>query len=373
MREELEDAGLQVRLQNVTSKPYYNFTSGRNRTRPNVIARTGKGNGTKLILNGHIDTVSGDTMKHAFDPHVVGGKLYGRGSSDMKGGVASIVAAAEAIVESDLDLGGELVLSLVVDEETSGTGTLEFLKTETGDFCIVAEPTNNTLGIAQAGYLDFNIYSKGEARHGQTTLPELWANAFVQASNLCNRILADRRIVTKKKYNGLLMKTTFNFSPAPYPTLPSGAWMTMEEFRINCLLGVIAERSIAKSTKAGKMAMGRIKKKVAESNREGQANRFELLDIKPGFIQAPNAYTKAFERTMQYVLGHHRHSYVYSFCDSSYFYRAGIPTILFGPGRMELGHGTKEYINISQVKDATAVFAHAIENILGSSSSTASR
>lgn len=166
-------------------------------------------------------------MKHAFNPHVINGKLFGRGSSDMKGGVASIVAAAEAIVESDLDLDGVLVLSLVVDEETSGTGTLEFLKSETGDFCIVAEPTDNTLGIAQAGYLDFNIYSKGEARHGQTTLPELWANAFVQASNLCNRILADKRIITKKKHDGLIMKTTFNFSPAPYPTLPSGAWMTM--------------------------------------------------------------------------------------------------------------------------------------------------
>jgi acetylornithine deacetylase/succinyl-diaminopimelate desuccinylase-like protein len=110
----------------------------------------------------------------------------------------------------------------------------------------------------------------------------------------------------------------------------------------------------------------KIKKKVAESNREGQANRFELLDIKPGFIQSPNAYTDAFERAMQHALGHHRHSYVYSFCDSSYFYRAGIPTVLFGPGRMELGHGTNEYVNINQVKDATEVFAHSIENILSS-------
>ena len=84
LKEELEDAGLQVSLQRVTSKPYWEFAGGRSRTRYNVIARTGKKGGKKLILNGHIDTVSGDTMDRPFDPRIVGDKMYGRGSSDMK-------------------------------------------------------------------------------------------------------------------------------------------------------------------------------------------------------------------------------------------------------------------------------------------------
>jgi len=86
--------------------------------------------------------------------------------------------------------------------------------------------------------------------------------------------------------------------------------------------------------------------------------------LKPGFIQAKNAYTKAFDDAMQKALGHHRHSYVLSFCDASYIYLQNIPTILFGPGKMEQGHSTNEYTSISQVKDATSVYTHAINNIL---------
>ena len=364
LKEELEDAGLRVSLQRVTSKPYWEFAGGRSRTRYNVIARTGKKGGKKLILNGHIDTVSGDTMDRPFDPRIVGDKMYGRGSSDMKGGDAAIVAAAEAVCESHLNLNGELVLSLVVDEETFGQGTKDFLKEERGDFAIVAEPTENTLGIAQAGYMDFNIYSKGEARHGQTTLPDLWASAFVQATSTCNRILDDKRIIQEKRCDGFMMRTTFNFSPAQYASLPSLSWMTMEEFRINCLLGLIPEPTSAKSALSADAAFHYVKDLVADSNRKGQRNRFELVDLKTGFIQEENAYTKAFEKAMQNVLGHHKHSYVLSFCDASYFYLAGIPTILFGPGKMELGHGTNEYTSIRQVKEATSVFAHAIDNIL---------
>jgi len=363
LREELESSGLKVTLQQVTSKPYWAYEGGRSHTRPNVIARTGRRGGRKLILNGHIDTVSGATMKHPFEPRAHGDKLYGRGSSDMKGGVAAIVAAAEAILESRRKLKGELVLSLVVDEETLGKGTTDFLKAEKGDFAVVAEPTQNTLGIAQAGYLDFNIYSQGESRHGQTTRPSLWASAFVQATNVCNKILSDDKII-RQRSGALGMETTFNFSPTSFRPPPSLAWMTMEEYRVNCLLGLIPETTLARSTRSAKAIVDHIKRIIRESNADGQRNRLEVADLKPGFVQSKNVYTKAFERAMQTALGHHRHSYVLSFCDASYIYLAKIPTILFGPGKMELGHSTNEYTSIHQVKDATSVFAHAIDNIL---------
>jgi acetylornithine deacetylase/succinyl-diaminopimelate desuccinylase-like protein len=367
LREELESAGLEVELQQVTSSPYYGFEKGRARTRPNVIARTGFKDRTKLILNGHIDTVTGDTMKRAFEPREVGDKLYGRGSSDMKGGVAAIVAATEAVRESNPNLEGQIVLSLVVDEETRGQGTKEFLKKEQGDFAIVAEPTENTLGLAQAGYLDFNIYSRGQSRHGQTTLPELWTSAFVQTTNLCNLILEDKMILRQKRHNGLHMSSTFNFSPTAYAPPPSYSWMTMEEFRANCLLGLIPETTIRKSAQSARTALNRIKKTVVKGNRHGQRSRFELIDSNLGFIQAENGYTKNLEKAMDKILGHHRHSYMLSFCDAAYFYRAGIPTVLFGPGRMDLGHSTRECTSKRQVMEATSVFAYAIENILKSS------
>jgi len=368
LKEELQDAGLEVKLHQVTSEPYWAFVKGRRRTRANVIARTGNKNGTKLILNGHMDTVSGDTMERAFQPRVVGDRLYGRGSADMKGGVAAMIAAAEAVQESSPSLKGELVLSLVVDEETRGQGTKEFLEQEHGDFAIVAEPTGNTLAIAQAGYVDFNISSLGQSRHGQSALPELWTSAFVQATHLCNRILEDKTLMRKKSYGGLDMRATFNFSPTHYAPPPSYAWMTLEEFRVNCLLGVIPGATISGSQASIDRSMKRIKELVAMSNRQGQRNRLEVVDTGLGFIQAANAHTRTFERAMRRVLGHSRHSYMYSFCDAAYFYRANIPTIVFGPGTLREAHGTKEYVSMRQVVGATSVLAHAVERILANTS-----
>ena len=112
--------------------------------------------------------------------------------------------------------------------------------------------------------------------------------------------------------------------------------------------------------------MNRIKKTIVKGNRHGQRSRFELIDSNLGFIQAENGYTKSLENAMDKILGHHRHSYMLSFCDAAYFYRAGIPTVLFGPGRMDLGHSTRECTSKRQVMEATSVFAYAIENILKS-------
>jgi acetylornithine deacetylase/succinyl-diaminopimelate desuccinylase-like protein len=333
-------------------------------TRPNVIARIGRKGGIKLILNGHVDTVSGSNMKKPFEPRVAGDRLYGRGSSDMKGGVAAIVAAAEAIQESSHDLNGELVLSLVVDEETLGKGTIDFLKKESGDFAIVAEPTENTLGIAQAGYVDFDISCRGESRHGQTTLPNLWASAFLQAADICNRIAEDRSLIRKQKQMNVEMNTTYNASPVQPAVSSSFAWMTVEEFTVNCLLGLIPGRTVEDSERLAKTVFNRIKRHVTEANRRGQKSAVTKAHWNIGFVQARNTYVRSFERAMDKVLGHHQASYVLSFCDATHFYRANIPTILFGPGKMKLGHSTNEYTSVRQVKDATSVLAYAIENIL---------
>lgn len=366
LRDELKNAGFQVKLQPITST--YTIAGPRGHkafTRPNVIARIGEKNrGPKLILNGHLDTVSCVNMKKPFQPRVQGGKLYGRGSSDMKGGVAAIVAAAEGIQASSEPLRGELVLSLVVDEETLGFGTKGFLDEESGDLAIVAEPTENTVGLAQAGYLDFDITCKGESRHGQTTLPQAWSSAFLQASNILNQITNDPALIRRQKWNGVSMESTFNATPVRPIVRPSLAWMTLEEFTVNCLLGLIPGRSVHDSERVAKAALNRVKHHITNANTHGHNGSVRRSSWDIGFIQPSIGYVRGFEKAMRKVLGHSKRSYVLSFCDATHFYRAGIPTLLFGPGRMELGHSSNEYVSIRQVKDATGVFAHAIENML---------
>ena len=117
--------------------------------RPSVVARFGNGDRPALAWNGHLDVVpAGDlsAWRHPpFGAEVVDGALIGRGAADMKGGIASALAAVSAIRRSGVELGGRLDLHLAADEELAGLhGTKVLL--ERGyldqDAAIVGEPTN---------------------------------------------------------------------------------------------------------------------------------------------------------------------------------------------------------------------------------------
>ena len=95
--------------------------------RPQLVARfAGAGGGRSLLLNGHIDVVSGEPKARWTDdpntPVVRDGKLYGRGSCDMKGGVAAMVLAAEMLARLGVRLAGDLIVNTITDEESTGAG-----------------------------------------------------------------------------------------------------------------------------------------------------------------------------------------------------------------------------------------------------------
>ncbi|MBW7455794.1 M20/M25/M40 family metallo-hydrolase, partial [Paenibacillus sepulcri] len=100
--------------------------------RPNVVGVwKGTGGGRSLILNGHIDTMPFDQLdkwtSHPLQPTRSEGKLYGRGSCDMKAGVAAMIMAVENLVKHGMRLKGDVILQSVVDEEGGGNGTLACL------------------------------------------------------------------------------------------------------------------------------------------------------------------------------------------------------------------------------------------------------
>ena len=153
----LKEAGFKVFLQEVM------------KDRPNVIGiLQGKGNGYSLMLNGHLDTVEVNKMKiNPFSGEVKNGRIYGRGAADMKGALAAMIIASEAIKELNFELKGDLIISGCVDEEGKGIGG-KYLA-ESGlkaDMAIVGEPTGLKLGIAHKGLTFIDIIAKGKAIHG---------------------------------------------------------------------------------------------------------------------------------------------------------------------------------------------------------------
>src|SRR5207237_394650 len=126
-------------------------------TRPNVAAvRKGTGNGKSLILSGHIDTVPAGSepwTRNPFSGEIEGNHLYGRGSNDMKAGVATNLFVTEIIAELGVELAGDLTVETVVDEEFGGVnGTLAGrLAGYVADAAIISEPTALRICPAQRG------------------------------------------------------------------------------------------------------------------------------------------------------------------------------------------------------------------------------
>lgn len=148
-----------------------------------------------FCLQGHYDTVpaSGDWEMDPYDPRVVENKLYGLGSSDMKGGLASMMVAAKAIVQSKVALEGSLSFLATPDEEfPSGAGLAYFL--EKGivdpDYAVVGEPSGvRNIHIGMKGGIWGDIVVKGRAAHGSQ--PFAGVNAFEKMVDVACAVRAD--------------------------------------------------------------------------------------------------------------------------------------------------------------------------------------
>jgi acetylornithine deacetylase len=126
--------------------------------------------GPRILLVGHVDVVPPGEPKTwtspAFEPDVRNGLLYGRGACDMKGGVVAILETMRLLSDMDIVQRGEVVAVAVPAEEDGGAGSLAAIRAGyTGDYCVIAEPTNLEVVIAHAGAITFTLDVPGKAAH----------------------------------------------------------------------------------------------------------------------------------------------------------------------------------------------------------------
>ena len=136
-----------------------------------VVGSMGRGEGPSLILNGHVDVVpAGEPEGWSVEPWqatIRGGRVYGRGALDMKGGLCCALFAAKAVRDAGMELDGRLHIMSVIGEEDGGCGTLAAVQRGyRADGAVVMEPTEVMIAPAQAGALNFRIKVPGRAAHG---------------------------------------------------------------------------------------------------------------------------------------------------------------------------------------------------------------
>jgi acetylornithine deacetylase len=169
--------------------------------RPQLVARfPGAGSGPSLLFNGHIDAVSPEPVdqwtSHPFEAEIRDGNLYGRGSCDMKGGIASMVFAAEVLAELGVGLAGDVFVTTNTDEESSGAGGLALvLKGVTADAGIVTEPTNFDVWISCRGTSYALVTVPGRPGHAEVFQPHWREGGAVNAIEKAQVVLdAIRRL-----------------------------------------------------------------------------------------------------------------------------------------------------------------------------------
>ena len=160
----------EIDLDDVRWHPAYGAEIERDRA-IGVLGSWGQGQGRSLILNGHVDVVpAGEPGRWTVPPYlgtVRDGRVYGRGSVDMKGGLCCAIHAVRALMDAGIDLKGQVMIQPVAGEEDGGVGTLAaMLRGHTADAAIVLEPTELAIAPAQAGALSFRITIPGLAAHG---------------------------------------------------------------------------------------------------------------------------------------------------------------------------------------------------------------
>jgi acetylornithine deacetylase len=154
--------------------------------RPNVVGiLRGSGTGRSLLLNAHMDTVGVAGMDAPFEPTVRDGRMYGRGTQDMKASLAAQLEAARLLAHADAPLAGDLIVAAVSDEEHKSVGTEALVERYAPEGAVVTEPTDMELAIAHKGFVWIDIETHGRAAHGSRPKEGIDANMHM------GRVLAE--------------------------------------------------------------------------------------------------------------------------------------------------------------------------------------
>ncbi|MET1086812.1 MAG: ArgE/DapE family deacylase [Arthrobacter sp.] len=154
--------------------------------RPSIVAvAPGTGHGRNLMFNGHLDTVTlAGYDGEPLEPRIEDGRMYGRGTFDMKAGIAAMMVAATAAASRPHR--GDIIVALVADEEFASAGTEEVLRHFTADAAIISEPTHEDIVVAHRGFAWFDVTIHGIAAHGSR--PDLGVDAIAKAGRFLTGI-----------------------------------------------------------------------------------------------------------------------------------------------------------------------------------------
>lgn len=339
---------------------------------PNVVAiKRGTCGGRSIILNGHIDVVPegdlGQWDSEPFSGEIKDGKLYGRGSTDMKGGNVSLLLAIEVLQALGIKLKGDIIFQSVIEEESGGAGTLAaILRGYNADAAIIPEPTNMRIFPKQQGSMWFRLKVKGRSAHGGTRYEGVSAidKAFIVTKYLHE---------LEKKRNERITDPLYEKVPIPIPInigmIQGGKWPSSvaDLVTLEGRMGVAPEETMDNA----KQELQHWLTKLGEKDEWFSTNPVSLewfgARWVPGTIPLNHPLMTILTDQYKKVLA--RDPVIEASpwgTDGGLLDKVGnIPTIVFGPGTTEVAHFPNEYIVLKQVFETAEIIALTLINWCG--------
>jgi succinyl-diaminopimelate desuccinylase len=356
IRLELDRLGLAYRLVEVPGFP--------DKPRFNLLSFWGDGQRT-LYFHGHYDVVPAQSRAQ-FNPRIENGRLYGRGSSDMKTGLAAMIYAAYLLKELQVPLQGRIGLCLVADEETGGLGGSHYLDQmgllgQDAMAMLTPEPTGGVIWNANRGAVTLQITVKGKAAH--VGLQHQGINAFTQMLQVATGLQTLKaevemrktgyRIAPEEAARSILMLGGRVEGGTNFNVVPEVCSFTLER-RFNPEEDIEIEKA-------------RLFELLEQFQRKGIKLEVEILQ--EGFssgVSEDHPVARTLEETIEELFGDRP---AFEMCpgilETRWYARKGIPAFAYGPGLLEVSHGPNEFIEIERIYQHTLLYALAAARLLG--------
>jgi len=331
------------------------------RGRPNVVGvfkgdGAGNGGGRSLILNGHADTVTieprDEWTRDPFGAEVDGDLMYGRGTSDMKGGLMAGIMALTYLREAGVGLRGDVIIESVVNEEHAGNGTLELVRRGyTADGAIVLEPTNNKVAVSHAGGLYWQVTVSGHQRSPGAR----WRNGAMEGVSAIEKlpVVIGALLDLEKRLNAVQSDDPMERGRMPvslvigrvsgghYETVTAGESVVRGVVYFSPAIGEIGE------------IMQMMREAIHEANQADdflreQPAQLEFLHHDDSMRQSPQIpLAVALSNKLEQRGGEGDIVPGPFCCDARHLVnQGGIPTVIFGPGTIGQAHKPDEHISI---------------------------
>jgi succinyl-diaminopimelate desuccinylase len=348
----------------------------------NLICSLGDDTGKKLVLNGHMDVVPpGNVDRWSFPPFsgkIENGFLHGRGASDMKGGVAGIISAMRLLAEVEDSLNGEVILTLVPDEETMGihgTGWILDQGLVKPDACIIAEPTDVPLiDVGQKGAYWGRIKVQGTPIHGSLS-PYRGDSAILKACKVMNKMMEITKTEVEQPKD--IVEVIESSKPLVEKLIGSegiGIILSSPTLNIGIIRGGEKVNMVPSECEIEfdiRLPIGLTADEVTDRIEDilsefGDDAELEIAtSINPNYTSPTSPIVKLTRTNVKEALGKEPDIFVqWASSDARHFRLRGIDTVHYGPAIIEGIHGLDERVRVDDIITATKVYVGAVIDFL---------